>query len=86
MNEKLQEHVFSTYITLRYGVVLIAALLPAVVYGVGRAFGIALQDSISAYYWASAAGGTPSREPSRRFVRRRTPCRAARWSHSSTLR
>ena len=62
MNEKLQEHIFSTYITLRYGVVLIAALLPAIVYGVGRAFGIALQDSISAYYWASAAGGTPSRD------------------------
>lgn len=53
MADKLREHIFSTYITLRYGIVLIGALLPAVVYLVGVFNNVPLQNSISAYYWAS---------------------------------
>ncbi len=55
MGDKLREHIFSTYLTLRYGVALIAALLPAVVYSIGVFNGVHLQKSISAYYWASEA-------------------------------
>lgn len=62
MSEKLQEHIFSTYLTLRYGIVLIGALLPLLVYVVGRVHSIPLQDSISAYYWASAGNVAPSRD------------------------
>ena len=53
MSEKLQQHIFSTYLTLRYGIALIGALLPVVVYVAGALNGVSLQDSISAYYWAS---------------------------------
>ena len=61
--DELQEHIFSTYLTLRYGIILIGALLPVIVYVVGLVKGIPLQDSISAYYWASPllGGDAPSR-------------------------
>ena len=62
MDDKLQKHIFSTYITLRYGIVLLGALLPIVVYLVGRIHDIPLQDSISAYYWASDGHSAPSRD------------------------
>ena len=61
-DDKLQEHIFSTYLTLRYGIVAIGALLPLIVYFVGRFHDIPLQDSISAYYWASDGQGAPSRD------------------------
>ena len=54
MGDKLREHIFSTYLTLRYGIALIGALLPVIVYVVGVCNNVPLQDSISAYYWASA--------------------------------
>ena len=62
MNDQLREHIFSTYLTLRYGIVLIGALLPVIVYTVGRFHGVPLQDSISAYYWASNGTPAPSRD------------------------
>ncbi|HKH50106.1 MAG TPA: hypothetical protein VKM72_36100 [Thermoanaerobaculia bacterium] len=52
----LQEHIFSTYLTLRYGIILIGALLPVVVWAVGKTHDVPLQDSISAYYWAAPSG------------------------------
>lgn len=55
MEDKLREHIFSTYLTLRYGIALVGALLPVVVYVVGAIDNIQLQKSISAYYWASSA-------------------------------
>lgn len=55
--DKLQEHILSTYLNLRFFIAAVAVLIPLVVYGVGRLHGIALQDSISAYYWAQAPGG-----------------------------
>lgn len=54
--DQLQEHIFSTYLNVRYGLAVIAALFPVVVYAVGVLDGIGLQDSISAYYWASGSG------------------------------
>lgn len=53
---ELQEHVFSTYLSLRFGMVIIAVAYPILVYVAGAFDGVALQDSISAYYWASATG------------------------------
>ena len=44
---ELQKHVFTTYVTLRYGLVFIGALLPIVLYAVGAAYGITLQGSMS---------------------------------------
>lgn len=59
MSDKLQKHIFSTYITLRYGIVLIGALLPVIVYVVGIFNDVPLQDSISAYYWAADGAQLP---------------------------
>src|SRR5689334_11009994 len=61
-NEQLQKHILSTYLTLRYGIVLIGALLPIIVYVVGVLHAIPLRNSISAYYWASAGNVAPSRD------------------------
>lgn len=53
---ELQEHFFNTYLSLRFGMALIAAAYPVMVYLAGRFDGVPLQDSISAYYWATATG------------------------------
>lgn len=58
---ELQEHIFSTYLNLRYGMAVIAAAFPVVLYGVGFFDGVPLQDSISAYYWASGTGDLRAR-------------------------
>ena len=61
--EELQKHVFGTYVTLRYGMTFIGALLPIVLYAVGAAYGIPLAGSMSEYYWAkSTAGVVPARD------------------------
>lgn len=51
--KSLYEHVFSTYITLRLGMITFAAILPIAVWLWGLVFGIPLQPSISDYYWAT---------------------------------
>ena len=51
----LQEHIFSTYITLRYGMAVVGALLPLAVYLAGKLNGTGLQSSISSYYWVPAS-------------------------------
>ena len=58
---ELQDHIFSTYLNIRYGLAVIAALFPVVVWAVGALDGVPLQRSISAYYWASASGDLPAR-------------------------
>jgi hypothetical protein len=63
VSNKLQRHVFSTYLTLRYGIVAIGSLLPLIVYTVGALRHVPLQASISAYYWApSGLADAPSRD------------------------
>lgn len=52
--EELRRHVFSTYIMMRTGMVLIAVSFPFVLVLVGWfGYGLAWQDSMSAYYWAT---------------------------------
>jgi hypothetical protein len=46
----LHDHVFQTYISLRYGAVVIGVLLPILVYLLGAARGVPLAPSISDYY------------------------------------
>jgi hypothetical protein len=46
----LKAHIFGTYITLRFGMGILAAAFPLVLYLAGRFHGIALQGSMSAYY------------------------------------
>ena len=57
----LQKHILSTYLTLRYGMGVIALLFPIVIYLFGQLCGVQLQDSISAYYWADGYTSTPVR-------------------------
>jgi len=51
--DQLREHIFSTYISLRFGMAFMSFTFPIVVWLVGWFEGVALQDSLSAYYWAS---------------------------------
>jgi hypothetical protein len=51
-NEALQKQILSTYNSLRFGMILMAAATPVVVVVWGYAFGVDWQDSISAYYFA----------------------------------
>jgi len=61
--QAMEKHVYFTYISLRYGVAAIGALLPVGVYLLGKLKGVGLQDSISAYYWAAPTdGAAPSRD------------------------
>jgi hypothetical protein len=49
----LQDHVFSTYITLRYGLAVLGVALPGLLWAVGLVgYGIDLQPSLSHYYFA----------------------------------
>ncbi len=61
-SKRLQECVSGTYWNLRLGMFLMAVALPIVVFLIGNAQQIRLQNSISAYYWAqNAAKETPVR-------------------------
>jgi len=51
-NQELQKRIVSTYNSLRFGMFAIAAVTPIVVVVWGYVFGVAWQDSISAYYFA----------------------------------
>jgi hypothetical protein len=49
----LQDHVFSTYKTLRYGLAVLGIALPGLLWAVGLVgYGIDLQPSMSHYYFA----------------------------------
>lgn len=61
-NDELQEHIFSSYLQLRYGAGIIGALLPVVIYVIGRLNGVSLADSISDYYWVPDGPTAPSRD------------------------
>lgn len=52
--QQLQEHIYSTYITLRVGLFLLALAFPILLLGVGWLNGIDLQSSMSHYYFAFA--------------------------------
>jgi len=50
---RLQEHVFGTYVALRYGIAIITLVFPLAVYLAGKLSGMGLLGSLSAYYWAN---------------------------------
>lgn len=53
---QLGEHVFGTYISLRWGLAALAFLFPPALYALGKlAYGLPLQPSMSAYYFAADA-------------------------------
>lgn len=57
--ESLHDHVFGTYITLRRGMAIMAFAFPLLLWLVGRLlYGIQLQNSMSAYYFAVPAPGS----------------------------
>ena len=60
-NDELRRHIFSTYFWLRIGMLLIALAFPLLLWLGGRwYYGLPMQDSMSAYYWASLKqGGDP---------------------------
>lgn len=51
-NKELQQHILSTYNSLRLGMGIIAAATPIVIVLWALIFGVGWQDSISAYYFA----------------------------------
>jgi hypothetical protein len=57
----LKVHIFGTYVTLRKGMGILAAVFPLVLYIIGKFHGINLQGSMSAYYWAGADGAVAPR-------------------------
>jgi hypothetical protein len=59
-NETLQKRIVSTYNSLRFGMVVIAAITPIVVVIWPKIFGVDWQDSISAYYFAPVGDPTGS--------------------------
>jgi len=61
--DKLQKHIFSTYLTLRYGVALLAFAFPVLLYVIGRfKYGIELENTMSHYYFSLAPGDSSMRE------------------------
>jgi hypothetical protein len=60
--DELQEHIFSSYLQLRYGAAIIGALLPLIIYTVGILHHVSLADSISDYYWVPDGPEAPSRD------------------------
>lgn len=59
--DALKEHVFGTYLSLRFGMAIIATIFPAAIWLVGEFCGVPLQDSLSAYYWADGFVSAPVR-------------------------
>jgi hypothetical protein len=60
--ERLQQHVASTYRNLRFILVVIGFVFPPFLYLIGQFwYGIPLQGSMSAYYWAESPSGGPIR-------------------------
>lgn len=51
---KLQEHFLATYCTLRVGLAALALAFPLILMGLGAWYGLSLQRSMSAYYYAFA--------------------------------
>ena len=60
-NDELRRHIFSTYFWMRIGMLLIALAFPLLLWLGGRwYYGLPMQDSMSAYYWAPIKeGGDP---------------------------
>jgi hypothetical protein len=53
---QLKNHIYITYKTLRYGLMTLAVVFPILLFLGGVSRGIVLQNSLSAYYFATAPG------------------------------
>jgi len=62
-SQKLHDHVFDTYISLRVGMAYVAFAFPLAVVAAGFLFdrGLPVQDSLSHYYWATRNNLNPAR-------------------------
>jgi hypothetical protein len=58
---EVEDHVFSTYLSLRFGMAVIALAFPFLMVAIGKLNGVPLQDSLSAYYWQDGASVAPVR-------------------------
>jgi len=61
--KELQEHIFTTYTHLRIGLAVIASIFPILLLLGGLLHGIKWQDSMSAYYHATAGAAPPPMRP-----------------------
>ncbi len=59
--KSLKKHIFSSYISLRLGIGILALIFPPALYVDGKIHNIDLQGSMSAYYWVGADGVVPPR-------------------------
>ena len=50
--DKLDSHIFRSYVNLRVGVAIIAIVFPLLLWAIGKAQGVEFQGSMSAYYHA----------------------------------
>lgn len=50
--EKLDSHIFKSYVNLRTGIAILAIAFPPLLFAIGKMHGVGLQDSMSAYYHA----------------------------------
>jgi len=65
-NSKLLEHIYDSYNWLRIGMAVTAFAFPFLLWAWGKyLFGLPLQGSMSAYYWASPEGDPPVDPPVR---------------------
>ena len=55
MSRTIDQQIKSTYFVLRVGAAVIGFAFPLLLWGGGKLAGIALRDSMSAYYWATPA-------------------------------
>ena len=46
---ELRDHIYGTYVSLRYGLAAIGAALPLLLYVIGKVHGVGLQSSLSGY-------------------------------------
>jgi len=58
---ELRDHIYGTYVSLRYGLAAMGAALPLVLFVIGWFHGVGLQGSLSAYYWAPDGVNAPAR-------------------------
>ena len=58
---ELLEHIYDSYNWLRIGMAVTAFAFPPLLWAWGKVFGLPLQGSMSAYYWASPGGDPPVR-------------------------
>jgi hypothetical protein len=68
-NSKLLEHIYDSYNWLRIGLAVTALAFPILLWTLGKfVFGLPLQDSMSAYYWATPDGASPGGDPPLRVL------------------